>query len=168
VSTQYYNIATLLGTALSLVGLVVAIVQVRKAVTAAQAAETAAAATENAIARNMFLADVSTCVTGIEELKLLIRTARHEAALLRVTDLNANLIQLQHLPKAPADTSSIRLKEILTQLVILRDVLEQKVHASETEISPVQANTVLSNISDQLNHWVASARFDRARGERHS
>lgn len=163
---QFFNIATLVGTFLSLLGVLFAIGQIRRAVTAARAAENAAAGTERAIARNFFLADVSSCANAIEELKVLIRSDRHEAALLRVTDLTSNLIRIQHLPNTPVDTSGIEFRQILTQLVILRDVLEQKLHTTETDVNPVQANAVLSIVSDQLNHWIGGATFDHSSGDR--
>jgi len=137
----------------------VALAQIRKTLSAARAAEQAAANTHGAITRNVFLADVSSCVTAIEELKVLLRSSRFEAALLRVTDLNADLIHIQHLPSVPADTSSIQFTDVLTQLSVLRELLEQKVQSDAPDLNPVQANSVLSRISDQLNHWIGDSKY---------
>ncbi len=154
-----YNVATLVGTLLSLIGVVITLAQIRKTLTAATAAERAAAATQSVITRNVFLTDVSACITGIEELKVLIRASRFEAALLRVTDLTTALIRLQHLPDGSDGREPFDFRDTLTQLAILRELLEQKAHDSSSEIDAVQANSVLSKVSDGLNHWVGSAKY---------
>jgi hypothetical protein len=74
--------------------------------------------------------------------------------------LNANLIHIQHLPSVPADTSGIKFTDILTQLSVLREVLEQKVQRGDvSDLNPVQANSVLSKIADQLNHWIGGTKY---------
>ena len=159
VTQDFFNIATLVGTILSLTGVLITLAQIRKTLNAARAAEHAAANTYQAITRNVFLSDVSACVTSIEELKVLLRSSRFEAALLRVTDLNADLIHIQHLPSVPTDTSAIQFTDILTQLSVLREVLEQKVQGDPSDLNSVKANSVLSKISDQLNHWIGDTKY---------
>ncbi len=159
-SQAFFNIATLAGTLLSLIGVLVAIAQILKTRSAAESAKHAADQAQRLLARNLFLADLSTCTTSIEGLKVLIRNRHHEAALLRVTDLNAALIRLRHLPdgNSPLGTDP-DLTPIIAQLAVLRDLLERTVHNAEAEFNPVRINGVLSKVSDKLNDWVGAVTF---------
>jgi hypothetical protein len=152
------------GSVLSLIGVAIAIWQIRKTLRVAEAAQRAAEETQRAITRSVLLTDLSTCTTALEELKALIRGKRVEAALLRVTDLNTQLTQLQSLhgasPSEPLDFA-----QILTQLSILRELLERKLNEEKVVVNPVQVNTVLSSISDQLNSWIGKQKYLGSRGE---
>lgn len=153
------DIIGIAGSALSLIGVVVALVQIRRTLRAAQAAEAAAREVQQKISRNVLLADVSTCVRSLEEIKVLVRGERHEAALMRVTDLSSLLIQLQQLRVQHAQQRELNFPEMLTQLSILREVLELKIYKQETEVDPVQVNSQLANISDQLSHVLGEEKY---------
>jgi hypothetical protein len=163
-SQGFFNFATLIGTILSLIGVIVAIVQIRKTRNAADSAHQASIDAKLLISRDVLLVDVTACTTSIEEVKTLIRHRRLEAALLRVTDLTAALIRLSHLPPKAQRPSSRDLKPVLTQLAILRELLESVNHDATEEFNPVHVNVLLSGISDQLNHWVGSSRFSNELG----
>ena len=153
------EVISIAGSILSLIGVLIALVQIRKTLRAARAAEIAAKETQQAIARNILLADVSTCTRTLEEIKVLVRGERHEAALMRVTDLSTLLIQLQHLNIQPASETKTNFARMITQLTILRELLEQKVYRQDTEINPVQVNTQLSKISDQLSRLLGEEKY---------
>jgi hypothetical protein len=158
-SNLVINIISIIGSVLSLIGVIIAIAQIRKTLRAAQSAQAAATQTQFAISRNVLLTDISTCTRSLEELKVLIRGKRHEAALIRATDLSAQLIQLQHIQHSTNDIQNINFREILTQLSILRELLERKVFQQNTEVNPVQVNSQLSQISDQLNRWIGEEKY---------
>ncbi len=153
------NIIGVVGSLLSLVGVIIAIAQIRKTLRAAQAAEAAARETMFSISRNLLIADVSTCARLLEEVKVLIRVERHEAALIRVTDLRSQLIQLRQLRIQTTEEPKAEFTKMLTQLSIIRDLLEQKMFQAETEINPVAINSQLSKISDQLNRLLGEEKF---------
>jgi len=96
---------------------------------------------------------------SLEEIKVLVRVERHEAALMRVTDLSMLLIQLQHLNIQPASDSKTNFARMITQLAILRELLEQKVYKQDAEVNPVQVNTQLSKISDQLSRLLGEEKY---------
>ena len=50
-------------------------------------------------------------------------------------------------------------KRTLTELGILRDLLEQRLHEEDTPINPVQVNNALSEISKALNLWIGGAKY---------
>lgn len=159
------NIVSVAGTILSLVGVIIAIVQIRKTRLAAEAAARSATSTQRAISQNVMLTDVATCTTSLEEVKVLLRSSRFESALLRVTDLHAHLLQLHGVSTVGPTSVSIDFRDALTQLAILRDLLENKLHKRETAINPAQVNNVLSGISDQLNQWLGTAKYSAISGD---
>ncbi|HLL75459.1 MAG TPA: hypothetical protein VK421_09335 [Pyrinomonadaceae bacterium] len=158
-SNQLINTISIIGSVLSLIGVIIAIAQIRKTLRAAKAAQAAATQTQIAISRNVLLTDISTCARSLEELKVLIRGNRFEAALMRVTDLTSQLVQLQHLQRPISTIQSIDFKEVLTQLSILRELLERKIYQHQTEINPVLMNSQLSQISDELNRWIGEEKY---------
>lgn len=155
---DWVDAVSVAGSVLSLLGVGITLWQIRKTLRAAQAAEAAAKETQFAIARSVFLSDVSACVRSLEELKVLVRGERHEAALMRVTDLSTMLIQLQSLRVQQAD-KRITFTGMLSQLAVMRESLEQKVNNQEAEIDPTQVNTQLSNVSDQLNRLLGEEKY---------
>ncbi|HKO36410.1 MAG TPA: hypothetical protein VJV21_08020 [Pyrinomonadaceae bacterium] len=146
------------GSMLSLLGVIIAVVQVRKARKAAEAAEVASLAAQKTIANKVILIDVSASAQSVEEVKAHIRSQKFESALLRVTDLNALIIQLQHVPSTntPPDW---QIREMLTNLSVLRDLLEQKLHDPAVVVETPKVNAELSRIADDLGHWIAGRKF---------
>ena len=70
---QWLNIISILGSVLSFVGVLVAIWQIKKTRKAAEAASAASLQAQQSIARNVLLVDVTSCISQLEEIKLLIR-----------------------------------------------------------------------------------------------
>ena len=54
---------------------------------------------------------------------------------------------------------------MLSQLDILRDLLEKKLHDPEEPVNPVLTNSVLTEISNKLNASSVNAKYDVAREE---
>ncbi|MCG8073277.1 MAG: hypothetical protein N0C86_14985 [Candidatus Thiodiazotropha taylori] len=148
-----------IGTLLTLVGIIIAVFQIRKTTRAAEAARVAAEITTSNIQLNVTLSDVSSCVNEVEEIKVLIRSMRYEAALLRVTDLSGRLIQLKNIPNNNNTNEQFKNKENLAQLSILRDLLERKLQDRNLEIKPSSVNKILSDISDDLHAWIGSNKY---------
>jgi len=153
------DVIGVVGSLLSLLGVIIALVQIRKTLAAARAAAVAAKDTQLAIARSVLLTDVSACVRSVEEVKVLVRVEKHEAALMRVTDLSTMLIQLQSLHAQQAANERVDFTKMLSQLAVMRESLEQRVNNQEAEINPVKVNTQLSNISDQLNRMLGKEKY---------
>lgn len=156
---DWIDAVSVAGSVLSLLGVGITLWQIRKTLRAAQAAEAAAKETQLAIARSVFLSDVSACVRSVEELKVFVRGEKHEAALMRVTDLSTMLIQLQPLQVQQATTKTTDFTKMLSQLSLMRELFEQKVNKQEAEINPAQVNTQLSDISDRLNRMLGKEKY---------
>lgn len=146
------------GSVLSLVGLGIAISQIVKTRKAADAAAAAARETQARIANAVILADLSTSTRSVEEVKEFIRSRKYEPALLRVSDLNHMVIQLQHLASSstPPDWT---IREMLTNLSVLRDLLEQRLSDDATEVDTAKVNAELSRIGDRLSHWIGGRKL---------
>lgn len=150
------------GSFLSLLGVAIALFQIRKTRSAAEAAAVAAQAARDALTRSVVLADLTACTTAIDEVKVHVRHSRHESALLRVTDLSKSIVQLQE-SKQSGSLPKNEVKRMLTQLGILRDLLERGIQGDAT-VSPIQVNNTLSQIADSLNAFIGRLKF-RAPGE---
>lgn len=149
----------LLGSIASLIGLPVAIWQISKTRRAAEAAEKAASQTQKDISRNLLLSDVSTCTRNLEEIKSFVRNGKYESALIRVTDLISQLIQIREMLESSKQTHQIEFEERLSQLVIIRTDFEKKLAKNSAKINIVQVNSQLSEISDELNKLLGEAKI---------
>jgi len=149
---------TLAGTILSLAGVIFAGAQILKTKRAALAAEEAAQNTQRSITNNVALVDLSTSTRSVEEVKSLIRAQRYEPALLRLSDLNSLVIQVQHIA-AESDPPEWSVREMLTNLSVLRDLLEQKLADDSVIVETAKVNAELSRIGDHLGHWVSGRKF---------
>ena len=102
---------------------------------------------------------MTSCTRVIEEIKGLLRSRKYELALLRVTDLNSLIIQLQSLSTTTGERPDQRSREALTSLSVLRDLLELKLDNDETAIETAKVNAELSRIADRLGHWIGRKKF---------
>ena len=139
-----------IGSVFSFLGVLVAIYQITKARDAAEAAKISAESASETLQKNVAMINVSGCVNEIEEVKVLIRNERVESALLRVCDLIGKIIQLKSMPKRDGISEIAEISNMLAQLGVLRDLLEKKLHKTNTSINPSQINSILSSISDDL------------------
>lgn len=147
---------------LTVAGFSLAIWQIVKTRRAAQAATAAASAARDEIKKNVMLTDVVLCDKLLDEIRLHLRHQKIELALLRTTDLSAQLIQLRNIyaPSPP----EINFQGILTQLSILRTTLEAKVYSPDQPINTAQINNKLAHISATLNDCIGKQRFS-SKGE---
>lgn len=157
-SSAVANAISIVGSALSLIGVAIAVWQIFKTRKAAEAAQNAVEATRRSITSNVVLADMSSCTRAIEEVKALVRAKRYEPALLRVTDLHALIIQLQHVTRSDGKADT-RAREALTGLSVLRDLLEEKLDNDEIAIETAKVNSELAKISDGLGHWIGDRKL---------
>jgi len=159
------DIATILGTYFSLIGVFVALYQLRKTRKATEATQIAVNKTHQAITQNIFLSDISSVARTIEEIKLQIRTEKFESALLRVSDVITQLLQLSSLPQSIDNSRALNITQAVAQLSILREILEKELRHKNNEIKSVEINSVLSKISDRFNKVVGKSKFNIKAGE---
>lgn len=105
-SSELVNWISIIGSFLSLFGVIIALVQISKTRRAAEAAKDAAIQTQKAISRNLLLSDVSICIRNAEEIKSFVRNGKYESALIRVTDLISQLIQIREVLESSKSRSS--------------------------------------------------------------
>jgi len=143
----------------TLAGFVIMIWQISKTHSAASAARKAAIDSRQTLQTNLMLVDISSCIKQIEEIQVLLRNDRHESALLRVTDLGSQLVQLRHHHDFSSEDSRVEFQDILSQLSIIRNGLEQKLNDSQYFIQIVRINKKLAEIANRLNDWVGKGKY---------
>jgi hypothetical protein len=152
------------GLATGIAGFSFTIWQLLKTQKAAVAAEKAAQETQSSLQNNVMLVDISTCLGTIEEIKTSVRSGRYEAALLRVTDLISQLIQVRQL----SDFSKLvgnNIQSVVSQLSILRNTLEASSRDPEKTLDATKINKKLSDISDCLNGWIGVCKYSINKGD---
>jgi len=149
----------IIGSVCSIAGIIFAIFQIQKTLKAAEAAQKAAESATDAIQLNVTLANISACIKEVEEIQALLRTQRYDAALLRVTDLSGKIIQLKAMPQSKFMQGKRDGKRHLTQLSILKTLLEEKLVNNKNEINIANANKFLSEISDDFNVWIGANKY---------
>ncbi len=158
-SSEIVNWISITGSFLSLAGVIIAVWQIYKTRRVAEAAKDAALKTQEAISRNLLLSDVSTCAKNIEEIKYFTRNEKYESALIRLTDLVAQLRQLKETLENSNQPHQIEFKENLSQLAIMRGNFEKKLTRDSVKINVVQVNSQLSEISDELNSLIGKVKL---------
>lgn len=147
---------SLIGTILSLIGLGFTAYQVVKARKAADAASEAAKQARAVMRGTVLLSDVSKCSSSIDEVKSHVRVARYEGALLRLQDVIAQLVQIR---RVGYETQNVDFRKTLTELAIIRGVLERQVTRPEEGFDPYSLLQALSKISDEVNDWVGQFKY---------
>ncbi len=158
-SSELVNWISIIGSFLSLLGVIIALVQISKTRRAAEAAKDAAIQTQKAISQNLLLSDVSICLRNAEEIKSFVRIGKYESALIRVTDLISQLIQIREVLDSSNHPHQIQFDERLSQLVIIRTDFEKKLTKSSAKINVVQVNSQLSEISDDLDKLIGKTKI---------
>lgn len=158
-SSDLVNWISIIGSFLSLIGVIIALVQISKTRRAAEAAKVASIQTQSVISRNLLLSDVSICARNIEEIKYFARNEKYESALIRVTDLVSQLIQLRETLESSNQSHQIEFEERLSQLVFIRVNFEKKLNKNSVKINTVQVNSQLSEISDELNKLIGKVKL---------
>jgi hypothetical protein len=149
-----YDNAAFLDLLVSMLGFAVLLwlgLEIRSATLTAKAATIDS---RKALQKNLMFLDFSLCIDRIEEILGLLRSKRYEAALIRVTDLNAQLLQLRNEYDISSEDSGAKLSNMLSQLAILRRGLEEKIEDPEMPLNTLKMNDKLSEISDRLNDWI--------------
>jgi hypothetical protein len=164
-NSDLVNWISIFGSLLSLIGVIIALIQIYKTRRAAEAAKDASIQTQKAISRNLLLSDVSICTRNIEEIKQFVRIERYEAALIRVTDLISQLIQIREMLDRAKQVYQIEFEERLSQLSIIRKDFEKKLAKSSVKINAVQINSQLAEISDELNKLIGETKIAVERDE---
>ncbi len=164
-NSEVANWISVVGSILSLLGVIIAIQQIRQVKKSADAAKEAADRTQRTISRNLLLSDVKNCIKNLEEIQLYVRFERYESAQLRTSDLVSYLYQIQQRTNNEEQQLEIEYEEMLSQLAIIREEFEKKVHKTNARIDNVRINIQLSEISDSLNKLVGGTIIAIEKGE---
>lgn len=155
---------SVIGSYFSIVGVIFTLIQLKRTKEAAIAASNAVESVKSIIGHNVILTDISSGIQLVEEIKVHIRHKRYESGLLRVTDLISKLIQFEA-QSVQLNTESLNSSHMITQLSILRELLEKKLFKSDFEIDNSYMNSVLSKISDELNVKIGTHKYATSIGE---
>ena len=142
------------GTIMTLAALLVTIVQVYKTKDAAAAAKKSADQASNAVKRSLVLSDLSKCSVSLNEVKSHILTERYEAALHRLNDVIAQLMQIRAVVQ---DTPGIDFRRVLPYLrgrQGIRANIMRQISQPSDQFNPIQTLKSLDIISDEVNGWV--------------
>lgn len=110
------------------------------------------------------MSDMSSCEKTVNEVKTFIRDRKYESGLLRTNDLIAQLIQLRSFVEFSAGTNGEEFQDSISQLAIIRDLLEGKMLNKSREIDGDAINTKLSVIADRLNQWIGKSKYTIIKG----
>jgi len=152
------------GLAIGVVGFTFTIWQLFRTRKAAVAAKEASQKTQSSLQSNVMLVDISACIGMIEEIKTSIRNKQYNSALIRVTDLTSQLIQIRQLPDFSYRIGS-KMQSIVSQLAILRNTLEEGASNPRQTLDSVKINRKLSEISDCLNDWIGIYKYTINKGD---
>jgi hypothetical protein len=150
---------SVLGFVVSVLGFTTALYQINKIKKSSTAAFEAAENTRNLLIRNACISDISISSKIIDEIQNFIRNNKVEFALLKVKDLKFILIQLKHFPDMTKDNRNEQLTENLSQLSVLRDILERKIKCGLTTKEMNRAISALSDIADSINELVGQLKY---------
>lgn len=162
-SNTIKDILTIVGLIISIGGFAFAIWQIIKTKKAAFAAKEASINAREALQTNIMLVDMSLYASMIDEIKSFLRNHRYESALIRVTDLISQLIQIRHMEHFSSKESPASFQEIFTQLSILRENLEQIINDPEFPLDIVSVNKILSGNADLLYDIIGKYKFSKSK-----
>lgn len=164
-SDEIKDILTIIGLIISIGGFAFAIWLIIKTKKAALAAKEASVNAREVLQTNIMLVDISIYARIIDEVKSSLRNQRFESALIRVTDLISQLIQIRHMEHFSSKESPILFQEIVTQLSILRESLEQIINEPDFPMDIVSVNKILSGITDLLYDLIGKYKYSNTQGE---
>jgi hypothetical protein len=161
-SADFINWITVISFVLAIASIGIGIYQiylVGRVKKVAEAAKESADRTQTLITKNLLLSEVSTSTRTLEEVKFLVRSERYEAALLRVSDLTSQLIQIQQMLSGSNQSLEIDFEQILSVMLGIRDNFEKKGFDSAFEIQGAIINSQLAVVSDELNKWIGKVKI---------
>lgn len=104
------------------------------------------------VGKDFLIRDITVnAASEAHDAEIVASTQNYESALIRITDLINNLIQIRERLEDSEENVHIDFEEILSQLTIIREDFEKKVIKTSAKIAGVQINNQLSKISDDLN-----------------
>jgi len=159
VNDEFVKWISIIGSVASLIGIAFTYWQIYKTRRAAEAAKDASLQTQKAISRNLLISDVSNCMKHIEEIRLYMRGENYELALVRVNDLNSNLIQIQKVLESSTQTHQIDFVKIHREIKKIRIDLRNTVERESEKFSPIRINNQLDFISDNLNKLIGETKI---------
>jgi uncharacterized protein YpuA (DUF1002 family) len=88
-----------------------------------------------------------------------MRGENYELALVRVNDLNSNLIQIQKVLESSTQTHQIDFVKIHREIKKIRIDLRNTVERESEKFSPIRINNQLDFISDNLNKLIGETKI---------
>ena len=164
-SNEFVKRIGIIGSVASLIGIAFAYWQIYKTRQAAEAAKDASLQTQKIISRNLLISDVSNCMKHIEEIRLYVRGANYELALIRVNDLNSNLIQIQKVSESSTQTRQIDFAKIHREIKKIRINLRNTVERNSENFNRIRTNNQLDFISDNLNKLIGETKIFIEKGD---
>lgn len=161
----WMNIIAIAGLVFTVAGFAVSIILILKTRKIAEAARNAAMEAQNNIRRNVMLSDISSCEKTVNEVKTFIRDKKYESGLIRTSDLISQLIRLRSFAQRSLESEEGEFQDSISQLAIIRDLLERKMIDGAKEIDRKTINTKLSVIADRLNNWIGRSKYTITKGE---
>lgn len=154
-----------IGSAASLIGIAFTIWQIIKTRQAAEAAKDASLKTQKTISRNLLISDVSNCMKHIEETRLYMRGENYELALVRVSDLTSNLIQIQKVLEGSTQPHQINFTKIHREIKKIRIDLRNIIEGKAEKVERMRINAQLDFVSDNLNKLIGETKIYIEKGE---
>ena len=158
------DLLTVLGLLFTVGGFTFSIIQIMKARQMAEDAKKAAIDAQDKIKRNVMLSDISSCEKTISEVKTLIKDKKYESGLLRTNDLIAQLIQIRSFVKGPLGEEEEEFQDSISQLGIIRGLLDGKMIDTGKDLDGKMINETLSKIADRLNGWIGKSKYSITKG----
>lgn len=146
----------LAGSGLSFVSVWIAIWQIVKTRRVAEATQRASRTALAAMGRQVVLSEVTACSANLTTIIELVRTKRYEAVSLRVSDL---MRQLNHIRNMPDAAALAAFGQLLTQLYVIRELMDRRLADPRVEVRPVEVIKVLNGVSDELNELVGRQKY---------
>jgi len=144
---------------LTIVGFVAAISQIMRVATSAQAALEATTSAREELSRNLRLADASSAVRLIGEIKALVTSEQLDAARLRLSDLLELLVQIRATGSYEVEDAR-QFQDSVAQVSSLERALLRQHHGTGKPVDPMQIHTKLREVSNFLNTLATTTRLE--------
>ena len=145
---------TVIGTGVTMVGFAITIVQVYKTKGIAEEAKKSADQASSAVKMRLVLSDLSKCSVSLDEVKSHILNQHYEAALLRLNDVVAQLMQAR---PALQGTPGVDFRKVIPYLSGqkgIREDIKRQISQPSDQFDPLPTLRSLDIISDAVNGWV--------------
>jgi hypothetical protein len=161
-ANHWGNPASILGLLVSIVGFGVTIFQVIRSRKAATAAAQAAAEARNALIMFEAVADFSSVIAAMEELRRLHRAGAWPILPDRYSTLRQRLVEVRAAGKPLSEANQVRLQTAIQHLSMMEKHVEKYLAEASTVPNKAKFNELISNQIDGLTEVLTSLRIEAA------